>query len=249
MKSIYSKVIISPLYIIGALLALFTGNFKMFTVITIIILVHESGHILASIYFKWNIEAIVIMPFSGLIKFNEKINRPLKEQFIICIMGPIFQVIFWLLLKRYDIYNFELYNKLLLSFNLLPINILDGSKLLNVFFNVFLPFKKSYFLIDIVSLISIVVLCMYSIIINSKLVVFLCLFFLVKTIKDMKLFSLVFYKFLLERIMIDLNGLKINIIEEVNINKIRINRLNYFLDNGVFVNERDLLRKKIFLDH
>ena len=123
-------------YFITMLLAFFTGLFKDFVLFTSIILIHELGHALAALYYKWDIEKIVIMPFGGITIFNEKLNRPIKEEFIILIFGPIFQIIYYrILFPIINSYAFMNYHYALLFFNLLPIYPLDGAKLLNLLFN------------------------------------------------------------------------------------------------------------------
>jgi len=90
---IISKIKIHPLFYIVAFITIITGFFKEFSYIMLIILVHELGHILTSIYFKWKIDRIMILPFGGITIFNEKINKPLKEELLIALSGPIIQLI------------------------------------------------------------------------------------------------------------------------------------------------------------
>ena len=58
---------------------------------------HELGHILISLLFKWKIYKIIILPFGGLTKYNEIINRPLIEEFLVSISGILLQLIFFYL--------------------------------------------------------------------------------------------------------------------------------------------------------
>ena len=46
------------------------------------------------IYFKWKIEKVIILPFGALTIFNVDLNSKIYEEFLICIMGPLFQLIF-----------------------------------------------------------------------------------------------------------------------------------------------------------
>ena len=96
-------------------------------------MVHELGHISTAIYYRWHIEKVILLPFGGLTIFNEKINRPLKEEFMVLIMGPVFQmlgtIIFCGFSKDFLVAD---YSKMILAFNLLPIYPLDGAKLLNI---------------------------------------------------------------------------------------------------------------------
>ena len=58
-----------------------------------------------ALYYKWNIEKIIILPFGALTLFHEKINKPLFEEFIILIMGPIFQIVGTYFLCFYNTIN------------------------------------------------------------------------------------------------------------------------------------------------
>ena len=126
-----------------AFICMLTGNFKSFFFFSLITIVHEFGHILPAVFFKWKIKEVMILPFGALTLFEEKLNRSLKEEFLISIGGPLMQIIFvYLFFKNQnDIIN---YSNLILMFNLLPIYPLDGSKLLNILLNILTSFKKSH---------------------------------------------------------------------------------------------------------
>ena len=142
------------LFFIVSFLCFMTGLFKDFVVFTSIIFIHELGHIITGILFKWKIDKVIIFPFGGLTIFNQKINTSSLEEFIIAIAGIAFQTIFLLLLNTNN-YLFIKYYKIILFFNILPIYPLDGSKVLNIFLNKIFPFKKSYSLTIFISLITI----------------------------------------------------------------------------------------------
>ena len=88
-----------------------------------LIYIHELGHITAGILLNWNIKKVVICPFGGMTYFDELQNRSMKEEFIIIILGPIYQILFYLLLNYLNLKTPLLtnINTFLLIFNLLPI--------------------------------------------------------------------------------------------------------------------------------
>lgn len=200
---------IHPFFYLFALICILTGYLKNFCIITVLILFHECGHILAGIYFKWQIEKVIILPFGGITIFKEKINRPMIEEFIIAIMGPLFQSFLFLILNSKLFIN---YNILLLIFNLLPIFPLDGSKIFNIFFNILFSFKLSHKISIIISIIFIILLS------KTKNLIFiialLCL--ILKTIKEIKYHSYYFYKFLLERYLYQFNFKKHKKIKKID---------------------------------
>ena len=99
--NILSKIKIHILFYLLLFICVLTGNFKECIIFTSFILVHELGHIISAIILKWNIEKIVVLPFGSITIFNEKINKPLKEELLIAISGVIYQTMFYFLLKNY----------------------------------------------------------------------------------------------------------------------------------------------------
>ena len=133
MKNILNKIYFHPIFLMTLLLFISIGYFRFLFYFMLLILIHELGHILISLIFKWNIDKIIILPFGGLTKYNEIINRPLIEEFLIAISGIIFQLIFYILIKDYIDYKyFSAINYFIILFNLIPIYPLDGSKILNL---------------------------------------------------------------------------------------------------------------------
>lgn len=212
MKNILTKIYIHPLTYIIILVSFFTGYFKqLFTLLTII-LIHELGHVLISQLLKWNIEKIVILPFGGITIFNELLNKPLIEEFLILIAGPLFQLIFYLLFNNINIY-FNPYNYGLFIFNFLPIYPLDGYKLWMIIFSKYLPYKVVNYLMLIISLIFIILG------IKLNLVnILIYLFLLIGLIKEYINLKYKYNKFLLERYLYKFNFKKIK----------NINNINYF---------------------
>ena len=167
---------------------------------------HEMGHIIASLLFKWKIDKVILFPFGGITIFNEFINRPIIEEIIIALMGPLFQSVLFLI----DNHLFRVYNFYLLLFNLIPIIPLDGSKIINLLMNKFLPFKLSHKVSIIISFIFIILLFFYF-----NLILYIAAFiFLNKTVEEYLRHKYIFNKFLLERYVNNFNFKKTKIISD-----------------------------------
>lgn len=235
-----SKIKIHFLFYVFALIAIITGLFNNFILFTLLILVHELGHIIPALYFKWNIDKIVILPFGGLTIFKEHLNKPLFEEFLILISGPIFQMIFFFITSEYIdnnlYYNFH-YS--LLVFNFLPIYPLDGSKLLNIIFNKFLPFKKSYKLVLNISFILIftIGIIMY----NNLIIIFIFSFLIFHTSLEKLKVNYIFNKFLFERYLYNFNFRKQKIIKNKKTEKMFRDFRHLFLVNKDYITERQVL--------
>jgi stage IV sporulation protein FB len=120
-------------------LAVATAHFIDLLLLLIIILIHELGHAMAASYFSWRIKKISILPFGGVAEMDEHGNRPLKEEAIVTIAGPLQHV--WLIGAAFLFYHldwmsahlfqsFIQYNLMIFIFNLFPIWPLDGGKFL-----------------------------------------------------------------------------------------------------------------------
>ena len=221
-------------YII-AFICFITGNFKNFIIFSSIIIVHELGHIIGALIFKWKIEKIILLPFGGITIFNENIDKSLKEEFIIAILGPLFQLMFYLLYKDNLIFNY--YNLAILLFNLLPIYPLDGSKIFNVLFNLFLPYKLSHILSIILSFIFITLIISYKIDISLILI-----FIIIELFKEIFKHKYYFNKFLLERYLYDYNYKKHKVIN--NIKQMHKQTKHIFNINNKYYTEKEIIQKK-----
>lgn len=222
-----------------------TGQFKIFSLFVLIILFHELGHILSGLYFNWNIEKVLLLPFGGITIFNNNINHSLKEEFIICLCGPLFQITFYLLVKNYLEISDIHYN--LLIFNLLPIVPLDGSKLLSVILNKFFSFKTSLYLTDFISIITIFLL-IYLLITNKNLLLYLVIIFLVfKVISEIKNVRYVFNRFLLERYYNPVKYKKTKLIKGYNLTQMFLEYNHLFYINKKYHTEREIIKKRFDL--
>jgi len=218
-----------------------TGNFKGFFFFSLITVVHECGHIFTAIYYKWKIEEVILLPFGALTIFHEKINKPLKEEFMILIMGPLIQLLFVFLFfgNSVDIIN---YSNLILMFNMLPIYPLDGSKLLNIILNKITSFKKSHLITIYMSLFTIVFLLLKT---SFNLILILILLFVfVKVFEEYKNHDNIFNKFLLERYNSNFNFKKEKIIKGEKLQKMKRDYRHIFYNNHKYITEREMLKKR-----
>ncbi len=119
--------------------ALLTGYFYEVLLLFLIVFLHEIGHAFAALFFRWRIRKIELLPFGGVMETEENGNRPLKEEIMVTLSGPLMHLPLiacsYLLLSAsfWSSADHELwikYNLTLLLFNLLPIWPLDGGKLL-----------------------------------------------------------------------------------------------------------------------
>ena len=199
MKNILNKIYIHPITLIILLIFILLGRFRLIIYFMLLIVVHELGHILLGIYFKWKINKVVILPFGCLTKFDIDINTRLIEEFIVSISGIIFQYIFYIIISRHiTYYYFKHINYFIIFFNMLPIIPLDGSKVLNALLNKTTNFYTSLYISNVISIIFIIItnIVLFK---YNKLILIVTIFLLLETIKNIRSINYIFNKFLLER--------------------------------------------------
>lgn len=153
-------------------LSMMTGMFYHVLIVFIIVSWHEFGHFFMARFFEWDVRRITLWVFGGVMETEEHLNKPLEQQLLVTIAGPAQHLLILLLLLFLQQTNFLLpeyldfafrYNLLIVAFNLLPIWPLDGGKLLNIVFNKFSPFKRSYQSTLIFSFVSIFILIIFMV--------------------------------------------------------------------------------------
>lgn len=205
-----SQVKIHPLLWLVIALAVLTARFFEVTILFVIILIHELGHALAASFFSWRIKHITLLPFGGVVEMDEHGNRPLLEESIVILAGPLqhlwligvafcFYQLDWLSLDHYS--QFLSLNLMVLLFNLLPIWPLDGGKLVFLLMSYLKPFPDAHRWTLYISCISIILFTGFTLILMpTNLNVWIILAFLLFTLyHEWKQHRYVFMRFLLER--------------------------------------------------
>ncbi len=231
---IISKIKIHPFSYIFAFIFFLMGYFNNYIVFMLIIFIHELGHILSGLLLKWKIDKVIILPCGCLTKFNVIINKPIIEEFIISIMGIIFQIIFTFRINR-------LYSIVIIIFNLLPIYPLDGSKLVNLFLNRLTNFRLSYLITLYLSFICIFLLLILIIIRRDLICLIIIIPLIIYIIKEYRDRYNIINKFYLERYLYKFKFKKLKIINSIN--KMKRDYIHIFKNNNNYIKEGEILRK------
>ena len=249
MKIILSKIEFHYTFIIIALGFVLAGYFSNLIVFTSIIIIHELGHIITGLHFKYKLDKVIIYPYGGMTKFNTIINTNINKDILVAISGVIVQSIYFILITilytkgyiREYIYNlFTIYNKSILLFNILPIIPLDGSKIINLILSKYLYYNLSNKLTIIISFITIIIILITRIYeYNYSFIIILGI--LMKNIYDFyKNLEYIYNKFILERYLYKIKYPKKKIIK--NKKKMYKNKSHYFYINNQLLKEDDYLR-------
>ncbi len=217
MKTIYQKIKFDNTFYLFLILIILAGMFKEFTFIFVLIFFHELGHAITGILLKWQLVSITIYPYGGLTKFYSFENSSINKEILILLMGPVTQIITYLILNYFFKYPYiKIYHLTILLFNLLPILTLDGGRLLNLLFNKFLSYLNSFYLSLEISFFTLFFLIIYIIFnyYNFNLLL-MCIFLFFKVIKSLKNIKYSYAKFLLERYLYDYHFKKRKVIKSI----------------------------------
>ena len=98
MKNILTKIEFHYTYIIMALGLVLTGHFINLIVFTSLIIIHELGHYITSIIFKYKVDKIIIYPYGGVTKLNTIINTNITKDLLVAVSGIIFQTLYFIII-------------------------------------------------------------------------------------------------------------------------------------------------------
>ena len=252
MKNILTKLKINFTTYLFFFSCFLTGYIKQALIIFLIVLVHEFGHVTMAILNGYKIDKIELLPFGGITTIDKPINTPLDKEFKIAIGGFLFQFILFIIFSIFYKFNiidnsfwqiFIKYNFTIILFNMIFIYPLDGFKILSCFVENFCGYYYAYSILGIISIIFLILFfCLNTIFsLNNYLIIS---FLIYNIFAYFKIKSKLYYRFLLERYLRNVEYKKIQYEKSLNLKKLRKDYNHYFyVTNGV-VNERKVLAKK-----
>ena len=229
---------IHPLTYLLIFISLLSGRFKQICLLLLLISFHEYGHFITARLFNWKIDKIYIYPLGGITRFNDRINKPFKEELLVAIMGPLFQIILTICLKDFD-YNVVLFSNSLLFFNLLPILPLDGGRILNLVLSLFKPYSKSMIITIIISYMFYLFIFIYVLKISSIFYILVLSFLIFKIVEENKKIKEYYYTFIMERYLYINKYKNIKIIKRLK--DMYKYRNNIIKDKNILYSEKDYI--------
>ncbi len=237
-------------YIIMAISFIITGHITNLIIFTSIIIIHELGHYIVAKITKLNPIKIIIYPYGGITKLEHLINTKISKELIVAISGVLFQSIYYLIIlilykqniiRNYIFNLFSKYHHSILFFNLLPINSLDGSKILSLLLSKLFPYKLVNKLNIIISILTLIIILITNYYKFNYTVILIISIIISNIIKYYKNLSYIFNKFILERYLYNITYNKTKIITKID---------NMYKEKyHIIKNKNTYLTEKQFLNH
>ena len=218
-------------------------------VLSVIVIIHEFGHVITATIYKYRIKKITIYPYGGITEFDTLVNTKIEKDLLVALSGIIMQsiyfgIIFFLYkngIVREYIYNlFRLYHHSMIIFNLLPIYPLDGAKILNLILSKYLSFNIVNYITVVVSFITIIIF-LISDSYEKNYSLLLVIGILMKNIYEFYYnISYIYNRFIIERYLFNFNYKDKKIIK--NKDRMYKNKEHLFNKNGRLISEKEYIK-------
>ena len=209
------RICLSNSFLLFLLIIVLSGNFNYFIAYFSLLIIHELGHAITGIILGYKLIKIDFYPLGGVTILDLPINISLNKEILILIMGPILQIIGYLLLKNIFSY-IKLYHYTLLIFNLLPLYPLDGGKIINILFNYKFNYLNSFKITYYISIVTITILFIYNIFFFNLNLLLMIILLLSKLIRIYKNKYYYYHRLLLERYLYNYHFSKIKNIKNID---------------------------------
>lgn len=230
-----------------------TGHFSNLIIFTSLILIHELGHVITSMLFKYKIKKITIYPYGGITKLDTLINTNIEKDLFVSISGIIMQSIYFYILfllynngiiREYIYHLFFIYHKSMFLFNMLPILPLDGSKIINLILSKYLNLNLANNLTVFISFTALIVLMVSNVFENNYSMLMVVGILLQNIWNYYKNIEYLYNRFTLERYLYNIRYKKLKVISDKN--KMYKNKSHLFKINDILIEEKEYL--KLFFD-
>lgn len=143
-----------PLFIVIMLTSVVTGYFIELFILFGIVFIHELGHVAAAKGLGWRIKEVQLLPFGGVAVVEEQGTISAWEETIVALAGPLqngIMILFAIAMHKLGIWDnewsayFIQANLMIGLFNMLPILPLDGGKVMQSLFSLWLNYYRTIY--------------------------------------------------------------------------------------------------------
>ena len=141
-----------PLFTLIMAASVLTGYFTELLTLFVIVVIHELGHAACAVHLGWKVREIQLMPFGGVVVAEQAPMASALDELRVALAGPlqnIWMIGLALLFGHIGIWTpewsdyFLKANLMLALFNLIPALPLDGGKVMQALFSLWMPYYRS----------------------------------------------------------------------------------------------------------
>ncbi|ANE48921.1 hypothetical protein SY83_13880 [Paenibacillus swuensis] len=141
-----------PLFVLLMLLSMFTGYFMELLILFGIVFIHEMGHVAAAKSFGWNVTEVMLLPFGGVAAVDDAGGKPVLQDIAVALAGPLQNVLMaglalWFEDRGWWTTEWTQYfvtaNMMIGGFNLLPIQPLDGGRVMQALVSLWMSYHRT----------------------------------------------------------------------------------------------------------
>ncbi|EJW17055.1 site-2 protease family protein [Paenibacillus alvei] len=160
-----------PLFIILMAAAAVTGYMYELLTLFAIVFIHELGHVACAKAFGWSITEVKLLPFGGMAETEDGALSPAWQEWVVAIAGPVqngLMILIALYLKTMGWCSpewadgFIQANAFIGLFNLLPILPLDGGRMMQAAYSLWMSYHRTLLIGARISLGCSVIMLLYS---------------------------------------------------------------------------------------
>lgn len=257
------KIKFEPSFYLVTLLAILTGYFNQYFIFAISILLHECGHLMMAFFFKWELDELKFFAFGGEMRFVGELNKPNREDLLISLAGVLMNgllLVIFFVISQFEVNEMQLKyvhsfiwaQLFIISFNLIPLPPLDGSRIVATILSSFLPYRVALKLICYFNVLFISVITIFTFLYDFRQFYVIVSFLLYSTMKFNRQVKYLFQRFLIHKKLyrnVDLPRKNTVIFDDCWENKIYKGYLNFFQINDRLHDELTWLQLKFRENH
>ena len=167
-----TKISITFLFASSVALALVLDRTNTAVFALVASVLHECGHLIALKIVRCSVNGIVFMSAGARIDAPDRNKISYVKEALVLLSGPMANILTFLVIWTLPVGEggkyFAAVSLVVGSFNLLPIDVLDGGQLMSVALLSVMPYRSARIFVRIISIITVAIICVFALIMTAN---------------------------------------------------------------------------------